>query len=195
MPRIRKSDDALRIIWAEVYAPDRPDSDGEFMTAKTIREMAHNFLRAGKTKMVDVEHDNKDYPGVEVVESFTAQKGDPNFIEDSWVVAVHIPDDELWGKVKSGEINGFSVEAMVNKEERDVEIEVPPVVTGVTTQEEGHAHKFSAEYDENAKFLGGVTDAGPDGHFHRISRGTATDQSNGHSHRFSAIDQIKIVSA
>lgn len=195
MINIKKSNEELRLIWAEVYAPDRPDSDGEYMTAKTIREMAHDFLRQGKTKQVDLQHNHETKEGVEIVESFTAQKGDPNFIEDSWVVCIHIPDDELWAKVKDGEINGLSVEAAVLKVEREVEIEIPPIITGTTSKEDDHIHRFTIEYNENGDFIGGVTDAGPDGHFHKITRGTATDPAQGHSHRFSAVDDIRIVSA
>lgn len=196
MSVIKKKDGKLQIIWAEVYSPLRPDSDGEFMTEETIRKMAHNFLgTADLKKAVDVEHDNNEYDGVQIVESFTVQKGDPTFIEGSWVVAVHIANKALWEKIESGELNGFSVEALVTKEERQVEVEVPPVVYGDTVEEDGHTHKFTVEFDENAKFVGGVTDAAPDGHFHRIIKGTATEKTNGHSHRFCAVDQVKIVSA
>ena len=193
--RTRKSDpasDEKRMVWAEVYAPNRPDSDGEFMSAQTIEKMAHDFLRNGRTKMVDVQHNNQTTPGIEVVESFIARKGDPDFLEGSWVIGVHIPDDTIWGLVKKGEINGFSVEAVVAKEPVDVEIELPPVVTGLTTKSEEHQHKFYVTFDqETGALLGGTTDA-VDGHVHVIKGGTVTEEAAGHRHRFSSVDLVEI---
>lgn len=182
-----------RMVWAEVYAPNRPDSDGEFMSADTIRKMAYNFLRNGRTKFVDVGHDNKQVEGVEIVESFIARKGDPDFLEGAWVVGCHIDDDATWAKVQKGEINGFSVEAFVSAEEQEVEIDLPPVITGLTSKSEDHVHKFYVSYDEsNGQFKGGTTDE-VNGHVHAIRAGTVTEIVKGHSHRFSSVDQVYIV--
>jgi len=181
-----------RMVFAEVYAPLRPDCDQEFMTAEQIRKMAHDFARAGNFKQVDVNHNNKVVPGVEIVESFIARKGDPDFIEDSWVVGMHVNDDQTWADVKSGKINGFSMEALVEKEDREVEIEIPSVVTGDTSRDMEHVHKFFVRYNENGEFQGGTTDQGPDGHSHAIRAGTVTDTVSGHSHRFSSVDNLQL---
>lgn len=190
---ILKADSAQKqMVWAEVYAPNRPDSDGEFMSADTIEKMAHQFLRAGKTKMVDVQHDNRTIPGVEVVESFIARKGDPDFLPGAWVVAVHIPDAETWAKVEKGELNGFSVEALVQREERDCEIDLPPVVSGRTSKSEDHEHEFFVTYDEDTgHFKGGTTNV-VNGHSHVIKAGTVTEDAQGHRHRFSSVDSLEI---
>lgn len=184
-----------RMVWAEVYAPNKPDSDGEYMTAETIRKMAYAYSRKLALNQVDHEHNNELTDGVCIVETFVARKGDPDFIEGAWVVGCHIDNDEKWDKVLKGEINGFSVEAMVMREERDVELDMPPVITGLTTKSEGHGeheHKFYISYDETGKFRGGVTDA-VDGHSHVIKAGTRTESANDHTHRFSAVDQIQFV--
>ena len=39
-------------------------------------------------------------------------------------------------------------------------------------------------------FLGGMTNPAPDGHVHRIVRGTVTEPSNGHAHRFSFVEGV-----
>jgi hypothetical protein len=181
-----------QLVYSEVYAPDRPDTDGEYMDAETILKMAHDFAKNLRFDQIDVEHDGKAREGCCVVESFIARKGDPDFIEGSWVVGVHVGDDELWQKVKKGEINGFSVEALVAKDEEEVEIEIPPVVTGSTSKSEDHEHQFFVSYDENGEFLGGVTDE-VNGHRHRIVKGTVTETSNEHSHRFSSVDNLEMV--
>lgn len=188
----KTGDEEQRMVWGEVYIPNKPDSDGEFMTAETIRKMAHTFIKKQLMDKVDHEHNNQLTDGVSIVESFVARKGDPDFTEGAWVVGAHIDNDALWEKVKKGEINGFSVEAMVNREEREVEIDFPPVITGLTTKSEEHEHVFYISYDENGKFRGGVTDA-VDGHSHTIVAGTRTEIAKGHSHRFSAVDKIEFV--
>jgi hypothetical protein len=187
--------DVQQIAYGEVYAPNRPDAQGEFMTREHIRKMAHDFLRSGKTGEIDMQHNNRVIKGCAVVESFIAEDDDPRYIPGAWVVGVHIPDKEVWGKVVKGELNGFSMEAMVNRHEREVEIEIPPVVQGLTSKsDDGHEHRFYVTYDDNGQFKGGVTDE-VNGHSHRISHGTHTNPApDGHTHRFSSVDTIQIAS-
>lgn len=169
-----------------------PDSDGEYMDAESIRKMAYKFMNAMKLDQIDKQHTNELSEGAGVVESFIARKGDPTFIEGAWVVGVHIPDDADWADVKSGKINGFSIEAMVSKTPMEVEVEVPPVISGTTMKsEDGHTHKFYVAYNEDGAFLGGRTDV-VDSHSHVIKRGTITEEANEHSHRFSHVDDIVI---
>lgn len=191
---IKKSEqqEELRIVWAEVYAPDRPDSGGDFMTKEEIRKMAHRFMKKMALGNVDVMHDNRQVEGVQIVESFVARDDDPVFIPGSWVVGVHIPDDNLWQRVKKGEINGFSLEAVALTENVEVEIDFPPVVSGNTDKAEDHVHKFYVTYDDQGNFLGGKTDE-VSGHSHVIKAGTVTELENGHTHRFSSVDNLRVV--
>jgi hypothetical protein len=199
--KISKAEDGeveQRMVWGEVYAPGRPDAHNEFMTAETIRKMAHEFVSSGKLKSIDREHNNELIPGVQIVESFIARKADPDFIEGSWVVGLYVGDDNTWAAIKKGEINGFSVEAMVIKEIQDHVVDFPPVISGATSVHKGedaveHTHTFYVTYDAEGNFRGGVTDQ-QNGHSHVIKRGTATEVVNGHSHRFSSVDGVEIVS-
>lgn len=183
--------EAQHLVFAEVYAPNRLDSDGEFMTAETIRKMAYKFMKEQKLDQIDQQHDNVITEGIHIVESFIARKDDPDFIEDAWVVGVYIPDEATWDKVIKGEINGFSVEAMVTKEPVEIEMEIPPVISGMTMKSEDHEHTFHVAYDETGRFLGGTTDEVAN-HFHVIKRGTCTEEAVGHSHRFSHVEEVVI---
>jgi hypothetical protein len=185
--------EAKRIVWAEVYAPDRPDADKEFMRADQIESMAYGFMRTMKLDSVDHQHDQVNVDDCYVVESFIARKGDPDFIEGAWVVGMYVGDDKLWGKVVKGEINGFSMEAFVSKKPIEVEVEIPPVLSGVTMKAEGHTHEFLVAYNDDGDFLGGRTSVAPDGHHHLIKRGTITEEAGGHTHRFSHVDQMTIL--
>ena len=187
-------DPEQRLVFAEVYAPGRPDSDGEYMTAETIQKMAYDFIASGKVGQVDSYHNNELVPGAVVVESFIARKDDPDgFIEGSWVVGVHVPDDDMWAAIKNQEINGFSMESLVRYDEKEYEIEVPAVVQGVTCKAEDHSHEFYVSYDSGTGKLNGGTTSMVNGHCHKISGGSVTDLSEGHRHKFQYIEEFLIV--
>jgi len=185
-----KSEDQ-HLIFGEVYAPFRPDAQGEYMTSADIQKMAHEFIRSGKMGQIDLMHGNK-VINASVVESFIADEIDTRFLPGSWVIGVHVPDEDIWSSIKKGEINGFSMEALVTRHDMDVDIEIPPVVTGLTSKWEGHEHKFFVTYDEKGQFKGGVTDT-VNGHYHSIVAGTHTQDTNGHRHRFSSVDNVRIL--
>lgn len=105
----RKSDAKKQIVFGEVYVPDRPDTDGNFMTADTIEDMAHDFMANSRNANISTDHDGDTSKGC-VVESFIARDGDPDFIAGSWVVGVHVPDAELWASIEAGDLTGFSIE-------------------------------------------------------------------------------------
>ncbi len=181
-----------QLVYGEVYAPMRPDADGEFMTAAEIKKMAHDFIRDGKVGMVDTNHDNVLVTGASVVESFIARKGDPDFLEGAWVVGMHINDAATWAAIKKGDINGFSMEAEVLRGDPvDVTMNLPPVVTGLTSKSEEHEHTFYVGYSKEGQFLGGTTDM-KNGHRHVIKGGTTTESANGHRHKFSSVDTVSI---
>lgn len=195
---LKLGSDEKRIVWGEVYIPDVPDTDGEFMDAESIEKMAYSFMSNLRLKMIDAHHSNQEIKGAVVVESFVARKGDPDFIPGAWVVGVHVPDDDMWAKIKKGEINGFSMEALVTKTPVELEIELPPVLEGRTQMSrksedsEDHDHAFYVSYDEQGNFLGGKTSL-DQGHFHPIKRGTVSEEVAGHRHRFAHVDIMKSV--
>ena len=189
---IKKSEERERMVWAEVYAPNRPDSGGDFMTADEIKNAAYQFMKSMRLDQIDSQHNNQLVDGAFIVESFIARKDDPHFIEGSWVVGMHVDNDDMWDKIEKGEINGFSMEALAVGEDVEVEVEIPPVVSGTTSEDEGHSHTFYVTYDEQGTFMGGKTST-DDGHFHVIKAGTITELANSHHHKFSAVDEFQIV--
>lgn len=186
---IKKTDTKEHLVFAEVYAPLIPDSDGEFMTADTIKAMAYKFMSDLNLKQIDVQHDNVLVDGACVVESFIARAGDPLFIEGSWVVGVHVENPEVWAKIENQDINGFSLEALVGRVPVFVELQIPPVIRGKTSKFEDHSHDFFVSYDQEGNFMGGITSE-IDGHVHRIMRGTITEETNQHEHKFDFVENI-----
>lgn len=187
--QIKKSDDEMQLVYGEVYAPGFPDSQGDLMNRAAIQEMAHEFMRKGSVNKIDVQHSQLE-SGCYVVESFIARDDDPTFIPGSWVLGVKIPDPEIWSLVKSGELNGFSLDGYGVRVDTIVEIEMPDTIHGETEENAGHRHRFFVRFDQDGNFLGGETDVGPDGHSHRILRGTVTEQANHHAHRFSFVEGV-----
>lgn len=180
------------LVYAEVYAPGIPDTDVEFMTEHQIRKMAHRFIMEGNLHAIDQEHNNVLVEGAGVVESFIADESDTRFITGAWVVGMFIPDPVVWQKVLDGEINGFSMEATVFKDDVLVEVFIPPILKGTTSPgKDGHTHAFSVGYNNDGVFMGGMTEP-YNGHSHVIKRGTSTEDSAGHSHRFSSVDGVQI---
>jgi len=187
MLKIKKVEDDKQLVFGEVYAPTTlPDSDGDVMTAETIEEMAYRFMKNFSQKSIDVEHDSNIVEAV-VVESFIARENDPLFIEGSWVVGVFIEDSDIWELVKTGEINGFSLEGIGKGTMTEIEVEIPEQLEGMTSEDDGHEHKFIVKFDEDGQFLGGVTDV-VNGHRHSIMKGTITEQSDNHNHKFSYLE-------
>ena len=193
---IKKVDEQKQIAFAEVYVPGVLDSQGEYMVGEEIEKMAHEFLREGNVTAVDTEHDLKEN-GSYVVESFIARKGDPDFIEGAWVVAVKIPDPEIWQQVMEGNINGFSMYGRTKKVERVVEIEIPDdgIVKGVTEKSNkgDHRHDYRLLFNNDGEFVGGIAMKSDDAdHEHTISKGTATEfgGSDKHNHRFSFLEAL-----
>jgi hypothetical protein len=185
---IRKTDEEEQLVFGEVYAPGFPDSQGDFMTRESIKQMAYEFMRKGFVNKIDLNH-NQEESGCYVVESFIARDDDPIFIPGSWVIGVKCTDD-VWALVKSGELNGFSFDGVGFRVENFIELEIPPIIEGETDEANGHKHRFFVKYDEEGNFLGGWTDVGPDGSRHRILRGTVTEEDNGHAHRFSFVEGV-----
>ena len=128
---ISKIDVELQIVYGEVYAPGFPDSQGDYMTRETIREMAFEFMRKGNGANIDVQH-SQEQSGAYVVESFIARDDDCVFIPGSWVIGVKVPDPELWAMIKSGELNGFSLDGKAMRVDSVLEIDMPDFLRGET---------------------------------------------------------------
>ncbi|KRW94348.1 XkdF-like putative serine protease domain-containing protein [Paracoccus sp. MKU1] len=184
---IRRMDDDERLIYAEVYAPFVLDTYGEYMTPEDIRVMCHRFMQLNLSEVIDTNHDNV-ANGSFPVESYIARSGDPDFTEGSWVLVVKVPDDTVWGAVKSGELNGYSFEAMVRPVETIAEVSTIRDHVGRTRSDKGsdHEHAFFVQVDERGLIRRGITSPGPDGHVHHIRRASYTEKAgaDSHSHRF-----------
>lgn len=185
---IKKTDAELQIVFGEVLAPTLVDAQGDCMSAEEIRKTAYRFLQKGRQAAVDTDHDRA-ANGSHIVESFIARDGDPTFIPGSWVIGLRVPDPALWARIKKGELNGFSFEGVGLRAPATVQLDIPDSVSGLSQEAAGHRHRFVVTFDEAGGFLGGEIDE-VEGHRHDIRKGTVTEDTAGHFHRYSFAEHL-----
>ena len=179
---IKKADQEKMIVYGEVYAPEVVDSHGDAMTAEEIEKLAHLFLIEMRNHNIDLQHNNKPVQA-SVVESFIAREGDPIYTPGAWVMGTKIFDEDLWADIKKGVYNGYSMEVLVNKKKETVTVLIQNDLFGYTVVNDGHEHAFYVKMSDDGRVIGGRTSY-DDGHYHEIKYGTATEEENGHSHRY-----------
>lgn len=107
-----KSIDEKRQVFGYVLVPDLPDFQGDIVSAKSVEEAAHSFLKtmSGRRQTGDgigVEH--KAFEGFgHPIESFVDHEGKFG-VKGGWVLGTQIVDNGTWEKIKSGEILGYSI--------------------------------------------------------------------------------------
>jgi len=125
-------DKEQRIVMGLVLQPDqliyRNQGGEEFnivFRSDTIKELSHNFFKSGFQLNSKLEHDEP-LKGVTFVESWIVENSkidkSANFgfsyPKGSWIATMKIDNDEIWNDyVKTGEVKGFSVDAMVDLKE------------------------------------------------------------------------------
>lgn len=182
--------DFERVVMAEVIVPDVPNTYADIYSPEAVKEFAYEYARQGYG--IDQQHDQNDLPisDVFVCESFIARKGDPDFLEGSWVVGMKILSDDLWAKVLSGEINGYSIDALCSVLPVTVQNLRNRQIVGVTEPDpiDGHTHEYVIFVNALNHPISGGT-AITNGHAHTITTHTRTGAAQNslgrkHSHRF-----------
>lgn len=183
--KIEKTDPIHKVVKGIVYTANDVDTDGETMSIEDVQKSCWNFLAQRKEKNIDIQHDWQE-SGCFVVESYMTEKNDPNFPENSWIMAVKCTD-EIFDKVENGDLNGFSFGGYSQKFVQRVMLEVAKQIVGETYENlnkdviPAHQHTFIMWFDNDGKIVKGHTDTIMD-HSHTISYGTSTDKELGHSH-------------
>ena len=127
-------DKEQRILMGLVLEPNKPvyrNQGGEefniVFSEDTIKELSHNFFKAGYQGNSTIEHkaDSK-IQGVTFVESWIVEDSkidkSANFgfsyPKGSWIATMKVDSDEVWNNyVKTGKVQGFSVDALLSLEE------------------------------------------------------------------------------
>lgn len=129
-----------RIIFTPVLIPDqkiyrefdKKDESGKVIgverfnmafAADTIQTMALYFAQHGLSTKVDMQHSRNPIEGVTWFESavlnpnrFCLAKGFERIPTGTWMLTGKVESDEVWAKIKAGEINGVSIDAVCGAE-------------------------------------------------------------------------------
>lgn len=114
-----------QIVTGIVYEPNELDSHDEYMETEDIEKAAYNFLT--KYRKIDEQH-NFVQSENEVVESWISKNnekinGEP-IKKGTWLMSVKINNDDVWAKIKNGDITGFSLAGVgttIEKQEKSKE--------------------------------------------------------------------------
>lgn len=106
-----KVDDEKRELLGIVYAPDVIDAQGDSASAEEIEKAQRKFNAGAKT--LGIMHKERSGERAYIVESYLAPTDfrlNGRLVKrGTWLMSVRVTDDELWSKVKSGKITGFSM--------------------------------------------------------------------------------------
>ena len=122
---LKEVDGEKRILMGAALVPNkqiyRKNGDKEFyiyFSEDTIRKASELFLMRANQNNATLEHEKKMLEGMSVVESWIIEdeKQDKsakygfNLPKGTWMISMKVNNDEIWNKVKAGEVKGFSIE-------------------------------------------------------------------------------------
>lgn len=123
----------------------RKDENGEynvFFSKETIRDIAIKFFKKDYQKNLNLFHDpSLSLEGVTIFESFVSDtdrgvqpmKGFEDLPDGTWFISAKVENDDVWAKIKSGEVKGFSVEGIfsyVKKGQQTMEEAIYQLLSG-----------------------------------------------------------------
>lgn len=107
--RITKSQDG-RLIYGIAYEANVEDSQGDWTDEETLTAAAHEWMRQGRQREIDIMHDGRLGKGVGV-ESAIIYPGHPNYPpvqNPAWGMAIE-PGEEAMIRIKDGDLKGLSI--------------------------------------------------------------------------------------
>ena len=122
---LKEVDTEKRILMGAALIPNkqiyRKNKDKEFyiyFSEDTVRKASELFLMRSNQNNATYEHERKMLEGMSVVESWIIEdeKTDKsrlynfNLPKGTWMISMKVNNDEVWKKVKDGEVKGFSIE-------------------------------------------------------------------------------------
>lgn len=108
------TNDEQRLVYGVVLVPEEYDSQGDIISEEEIQAAAHDFWKRYKTDQAGIGLMHKRViRGVEPVESYITTSdevinGTP-IKKGSWILVSKVHSDEVWNKIKSGALTGYSV--------------------------------------------------------------------------------------
>jgi len=121
---LKEVDAEKRILMGAALIPNKQiyrknDKNEEYyiyFSEETVRKASELFFMNSNQNNATLEHKDK-IEGMSVVESWIVEGSHDksmnygfNFPKGTWVISMKVNNDEIWNKVKLGEVKGFSIE-------------------------------------------------------------------------------------
>lgn len=118
-------DEEKRQVVGPIMIPNKPiyrrnEDVGEYyirFTEKAIDDIMYKYSKDGKFNLFNIEHTDQNFDGVTMLEIWKKEsdadkssKYGYDLPEGTVFVKAQIEDESLWSSIKTGEINGFSIE-------------------------------------------------------------------------------------
>ena len=130
---LKEVDDEKRLLMGAALIPDKQilrlnEKTKEeyyiFFSKDTIRKASELFFKRNKQSNATYEH-MKEVQGMTVVESWIVEdeKTDKSRLYDfklpvgTWMISMKVDNEDVWQKVKAGEVKGFSIEGYFESKE------------------------------------------------------------------------------
>jgi len=123
-------DNDKRLLLGAVLIPNKKiyrniEGNEFYMTfnESTIEQLAHNFFKSQSNNNSSLEHEVK-LEGMSVVEGWIVEDSNKDksnlygktYEKGTFVAMMKVDNDDVWNRVKSGEIKGFSIDALLGLE-------------------------------------------------------------------------------
>jgi hypothetical protein len=112
-----ESTEEERTVLGVVLVPDDVDSQGDTYSKDEVRQTAHLYMTDYRN--IGLQHKALINRVVKLVESYLAPVdfivAGTKIVEGTWMMKTRIEDDELWKKIKQGELTGYSIAGFATK--------------------------------------------------------------------------------
>lgn len=102
-----------RIVVGPVLIPDEVDAQGQVISAEEIEKTAHAFLAKYNVRSQNGLMHRRGLRALECVESWIQREDvefpTQNVVKGTWMMAVHVADDDIWARVLDKTYTGFSI--------------------------------------------------------------------------------------
>ncbi len=114
-----------------------------YFSPQTIEKLSRKFMKQKLTDQITLEHGNKT-SGIYMIESWIVEhptKDKSNLYgftlpRGTWFALYSVADNpKVWERVKSGEFNGFSIEALLTHQKSDLKLALEKNIEDLTEEE------------------------------------------------------------
>lgn len=182
--KIKNIDEDLREIEGAACVPNLLDAHGEYIDidgVRTLRKLFEPFR--GQKGVFDTDHDNIDNGSYSLDDYINGdEKTSDDYPIGTWVVKAKVPEDSIWEKVKSHEINAYSMHFRATEQEVAVKaLQINTEFAQTDSKDNDHEHKCQLIFDDNGICVGLKTDIHTDKdgikHWHEGEHGTHTSKT------------------